>query len=369
MSIVSIHSPRQTTLFRNLPHRLPPTFLLRSNKRVEHKSPAVVSPLFACRPWLQDNAAIELGWDYAHHGIRPSLEALCSSADLKQGYQAGLAVFGRRTLKLTPYVKPWLETRFDALQRSIEFDTLQINARYIEQIAATHCPATRQALDIAEQHTVIGRLRTDIGYVAGNLFVMSRTARISQRGLRMTSTPAAARATRLDPADQARLEVLQSFGEALSHAAASRVPMLVLPPNRLHVRNPIQVLQALASLSLACGDDRFEAMRAAMPGKQVRDHVDAFADAFAASYRMSLSATMRAHSASKIEGRTLQRWAIEDAWKAVTVQLAWARLASHVDAAATERIVAKVGGRAVAITPDVDVPPQRPADQAVRLRA
>ena len=46
-----------------------------------------------------------------------------------------------------------------------------------------------------------------------------------------------------------RLAVLMSFVTPLPHEQAARLPLLVLPPNRLRLLNPVQALQAVVTLS------------------------------------------------------------------------------------------------------------------------
>jgi hypothetical protein len=420
MSLVAF-SASQTALFpstlasiKQTGRAQPPSFLKRSSARAKAAAPdrlgaAVVSPLFARRPWLQDDAAVQLGWDYGHYGVRPPLDALYALPELKQGYQAAIAVFGRRTLSLTATVQTWLALRLEALQSGREFDADEVNVRYVEQVATAFCPVTRRPLDLAANNALIARLRNDQGYAAGNLVAMSRRAYLAlsvsgavpladlaatdcasdrevdsardraENGV--AALPSSATMTticaialgRLDAADKGRLATLRSFGVPMSHAAASKLPLLVLPPNRLRVRNAIQVLQAMASRSLAVGDELYALMRAAMPGKDVRDDVDAFAAVFEEAFSASLAATTRSAALPGVAAAALHAWAIEDTWKSAAVQHGWQRLASHLDAASTERLIAKLGRRAVgftvAIWPDDGLLPEQPAVQADRLRA
>lgn len=321
------------------------------------------------RPWLQDDAGFTLGWDHAHHGLRPSLEALCTHPAVKRGYQAGVTVFGRRTLTATRTTRAWLALRLEALERGIRFDTFQVNARHIAQLVASHCPVTRQALHLGAPDSVILRLRGDADYVAGHLLMMSRAAWLaSSRSPRVAS--------RLDASDEARLRVLLSFGQAMPHGVAARQPLLVQPPNRLHLRNPIQALQAIASRSLVDGSAAFDEMRSAIVGISAQRDIDAFASAFRGAFDAVLTRQARADKPAAHDFRPdaiVVRHATEDAWICAEVLQAWQRVALRLDAGSAQRIVARLAGwcgsyRPMVTSGDAAILP-RPAAPAVRLHA
>jgi len=51
---------------------------------------------------------------------------------------------------------------------------VQVTPNYLQQIAVTHCPITRETL--TEEQASIDRVRNDAGYAAGNLVMMSQRA-------------------------------------------------------------------------------------------------------------------------------------------------------------------------------------------------
>ena len=55
-----------------------------------------------------DSTGFDLGWDHAHHGLVPPAELLLDGTPIGQGWRAGKAVFGRRTLAATRHVRLWL---------------------------------------------------------------------------------------------------------------------------------------------------------------------------------------------------------------------------------------------------------------------
>ena len=48
-----------------------------------------------------DRTAFELGWDYAHYRLTPPPEALADGHPVRQGWQAGSAVFGAKDYRAT----------------------------------------------------------------------------------------------------------------------------------------------------------------------------------------------------------------------------------------------------------------------------
>lgn len=353
--------------FNRFPLRSRPAAAAASNACTQRLGDPVVSPLFPRRPWLEDDAAFQLGWDHAHHGQRPALEAIAAHPALKQGYQTGVAVFGRRTLKATAATRFWLNARLDALEHGRHFDAERVNARYLEQLDTRWCPVTRQpmrliapapdtpatagassrphvqALPSQAGQAVLARLRPDAGDVPGHLVALGRTAWLAMSRL--------GSGHRLDADQRARLDTLRSFADPLDHDAARRIPLRVLPPNRLHLHNPVQALQAVASRALARGDAGFSLLRTAMPGSAWREDLEAFASVFEHAL-LEARASLASHDvafAERTDAATLQTWAIEDAWKSPRVLQWWIRLTASLSAEDCERIVMQVGSAAAGV--------------------
>lgn len=55
-----------------------------------------------------DAAGFDIGWDYARYRTLPPAQHLHAGHPVRQGWQAGRAVFGHRTLRPTPAVRQWL---------------------------------------------------------------------------------------------------------------------------------------------------------------------------------------------------------------------------------------------------------------------
>lgn len=205
----------------------------------------------------------EIGWDHAHHRLTPPVEHLVAFAALKQGWQAGQAVFGTRTLRATPHVRKWLQLRLHAWLRGRAFETVQVTPAFLKQIDVTHCPVTREPLTHATgtpSDASVDRVCNDAGYAAGNLAVMSTRANRAKAAygwadamafVRQIERGRLGRIDGLDAAGWARLAVLMSFATPLQHAQAASLPLLLLPPPRLRLLNPVQALQVLLTLAFA----------------------------------------------------------------------------------------------------------------------
>lgn len=305
--------------------------------------------------------AFELGWDFAHYGVTPADDALLTWPQLAQGFDAGRQTFGLRTLQPTRHARKWLSLRLNALGRGRVFDTEQVTPRYLQLIDTTHCPVTREQLSHGTGQASdwsVDRVFNNAAYAAGNLAVVSARANRAKADLGFEDAlrfmkdceGGVSEVDGLDGAQWARTAVLASFVEKLDHAQAATLPMLVLPPNRLRVFNPIQALQAVlcrlvlvlmeAEVLLPQGqaqlealEERLERVRAAFPGKALRKDVASFLEAYRA----------QAKSLAQGEGALPLRWAVEDAWQSRMVLNRWKRVARQLTATQAELIVEAQG--------------------------
>ena len=126
----------------------------------------------------------ELGWDHAHHGLVPPPGLLLPDTPICQGWMAGKAVFGGRTLAAGRSVRQWLALRLQAWRQGVSFEDQQVTAHYLGQIHAERCPVLRQPLGGAANSLLAGevaRLNSRAGYAAGNLATLSHQAAQAQR--------------------------------------------------------------------------------------------------------------------------------------------------------------------------------------------
>jgi hypothetical protein len=192
----------------------------------------------------------------------------------------------------------------------------------------------------------IDRVRNDGGYAAGNLALMSTKAnhakgakdfRGALRCVQQIESEQLPGIDGLTVSQWARVAVLCSFVEPLSHDEASALPLLVLPPNRLRLFNPVQALQAFVSQQLLTPGwsqrvSRFEDL---LPGKSCKRDFKSF----------FMALLPRVLEGGRLYDAYTARWAIEDAWRAPLVQQRWTRFARQLDAAQCEALLVKAAAR------------------------
>jgi len=296
-----------------------------------------------------ETLGFDLGWDFAHYGLTPPVVHLFTASPLLQGWQAGRASFGERTLKASRHIRMCLQLRTHALSRGLSFESLQLTANYLQQIDVEHCPVTRQALrqqDGAATERSIDRVRDDAGYAAGNLAVMSRMANRAKGSHDFEAAQAIARSVAagpfqqiggLGPKEWARVATLCSFVTELPHEQAAQLPLLVLPPNRLQLFNPIQALQALVTRQLASPgwSQRLARLEALLPAEATKADFNRFVLAF----------VPRVLTAGELIDPQQIRWALEDAWSDALVQKRWTKFALQLSSTQAESLVHKLAAK------------------------
>jgi hypothetical protein len=289
-----------------------------------------------------DRTAFEIGWDFAHYRLVPPADHLHAGHPVRQGWEAGHAAFGLRTLQPRPQVRKWLQLRLNAWLRGKAFDTLSVTPRLLRVIDVPVCPITGEALTQGtgtESDASIDRVHNGAGYAAGNLAVMSVRAnraksdhdwRAAAAFSRRAEAEGPATIDGLTAEQWARLASLMSLCTPLPHAAAASLPLRVLPPARLRVLNPVQALQVMLTL------------RFCRPGQMPR--VDALAALFPEGVRPSLHSLLTTLLARRIaagpgaDEATLRR-AMEAAWAQPLVLRRWQRVALRLVPTQCERIV------------------------------
>jgi hypothetical protein len=284
-----------------------------------------------------DAIGFEIGWDHAHYHLVPPADHLHAGHPVRQGWQAGQAVFGTRTLRATPAVRQWLQLRLAAWRDGHSFEDLQVTPNFIAQITGTTCPVTGEPLG---EDARIERVFLGAGYAAGNLVALSPRAAqakgacnwqqalgLAERIERGELTTAGG----LSAPEWRRLGVLMSLATPLKHAEVACLPLQVLPPNRLRVLNPAQALQTLLTLQFTRpGYARHMAdLAAAMPGSVARQAFQLFMHTLLAR-RIAAGPTADAVALRRV---------MEQAWLHPLVQRRWERLALSLTEAQCERIV------------------------------
>ena len=296
-----------------------------------------------------EHIGFELGWDHAHHGIAPPAPYAHEPSPIHNGWLAGTATFGERTLAPTAAVRQWLQLRLHAWLRGHCVELFEVTPQYLRQLTVTHCPITREPLDNAcgdATHTSINRVRHDAGYAGGNLAMISPRAHLAKAAHGFAASVDIARrleteAARgpspaplqdgLNAAQWGRLAVLCSYVEPLPHARACELPLLVLPPNRLRLFNPAQALQAFISQQLLSPgwSQRINRLETLLPSATVRR-------AFRSFFQTLLP---RVLSAGRPADPQRARWAVEDAWGHALVMQRWVRFAALMSARQCESVV------------------------------
>jgi hypothetical protein len=287
-----------------------------------------------------ERVGFDIGWDHAHHGLVPPPELLLDGTPLGQGWRAGKAVFGRRTLSTQRHTRQWLALRTLAWRQGVAFEAQSVTANYLAQMHVARCPVTRQALGGAvgqPDAAVIERLNVQAGYAAGNLAMLSQRAVRARDGVDvMEALRRASRAWMIEDdvhglpaAAWQRLAVLRSFATPLPFHEAARLPLAVLPPNRVRVLNAPQGLQALLTLQFTQPGwaARTRTIAALLPAHSLRQDFNLFVGALAAR-------AIEAHT-SKADVRQ----ALEDAWLNERVQRRWTHLVLSLGEAATQALL------------------------------
>jgi hypothetical protein len=302
--------------------------------------------------------AVRIGRDHAEHALRPPVDLLLASPALRRGWQAGRLAYAGRHRSATPQLRLWLLLRLQAWQEGRHFELLEVTPHYLVQLSTSVCPVTRETLATlsarsANEHPgdsridkpQLSRINQDAAYAAGNLGSLSHTAALAKAELRWNEALACASACRgaIDgqPAERraglsanawGRLGVLMSFVTALPHERAARLPLLVLPPNRLRLLNPVQGLQALVTLQLARSgwSQRMPAFEALLPSDNARRDFKTF----------FMRLLTQALAAGRPDNTQAWRWALEDAWRDPQLQQHWTSFALQLGPTQCERLLA-----------------------------
>jgi len=271
-----------------------------------------------------------LGFDYARFGMVPPAPCLWPGHPIREGWERGRRLMTRRTRPATLAVTRWLALRLAAWQRGEAFDDHQITPQVLRSLeVAAHCPVTGRALG---NDAVVVPVDVQRGWAAGNLMLVSPA--IADRWIAIDwaiAKDALARA-QADP-DAAvdglplrqwrRVVALKSLATPLPHDEAAHIPLLVLPPNRLRLVNPIQELQAVLTLQLS------------VPGwgQRARTVADSLPQALRTEFNLFFNSLLaqalrQGHGDDKPEMRD----ALAAAWGDEVVMRRWGRFAALVDA-------------------------------------
>lgn len=292
------------------------------------------------QPHPADRCAFDIGWDHARHGLVPSAEMLHPGTPVCQGWMAGKAVFGRRTLVCGRFTRQWLALRLQAWREGVAFDAQAVTPNYLGQIQSLHCPVLRTALGGAPGHAdaaVIERVNPQAGYAAGNLVVLSAQAAAARRGVDLQQAVRLARQCEssgepvhgLGAAAWWRAAALTSYAQSLPLAETAALPLALMPPNRVRLLNAAQGLQALLTQTFAAPgwSTRCLALAQRLPAHTLRQDFNLFVGAMAPR-------VLEADQAPRA-----RRLALEDAWLHERVQRRWQHFILSLGAQGTQALL------------------------------
>ena len=286
--------------------------------------------------------ALAIGRDHARHGLVPPAEHLLPGHPVRQGWEAARPRFAQRSLPAGRPVRQWLALRLQAWQRGQAFEEVQVTPNFLAQIDTPRCPITRQPLDDqgGDNTGVPERIGPGTAWAAGNLAVLSRRAQQAKGSLRWDDARLRAVLAESRPnglheglssAQWGRLACLMSLVTPLPHELAASLPLLVLPPNRLRLLNPIQGLQALVTLQLTRPGyaARIARLVSCLPGATLRRDFQLFFH----------SLLPRAWDGGHTQDPAELRLRLEDAWRQPLVLRRWQRFAAGLSLAQTEALL------------------------------
>ena len=296
----------------------------------------------------------EIGWDFAHYRLVPPVEQLLSGNSVRDGWEAGQSVFGVRTLRATPHSRKWLQLRIGAWLRGKAFELVQVTPNFLQRIDVPDCPITGLALTHAtgaDTDASVDRVNNLAGYAAGNLAVMSARANQAKAAcdwrdaaafVRQIETGRLGQIDGLNAREWARLAALMSYCTPLSHVEAANLPLLVLPPPRLRLLNPVQAVQAGLTLCFA------------HPGRTPK--LDALVRIFPAGVQHEVRSFLTTLLARRIAAGPAAcqdhlNAALEAAWCEPLIVRRWQRVALRMDAASSEAVAATLPAAASGSAP------------------
>ncbi|WP_374438173.1 hypothetical protein [Inhella sp.] len=301
-----------------------------------------VLPLPRSAEAVSDPAGWQLGYDHALHHVALPAAHLHPASPLFQGFHAALQTgTSPRQREVAAGTRSWLALRLQAWQEGLPFEDQLLTPHYLRQLRRSHCPVTRAALHDELNHPqqrTWARLRQDLGYAAGHLVQLGRTAALALAG--RTAHQLQATAERLaqqggseaglDDAAWARLAALVRL---VTPQDGRLDPLPVLPPNRLRLLNPQQALQAWVGRQLALSGwaARGTALHDALPSVPARQ----------AAHALWAALAPHALRLPQHDGVELL-WRLEDLWCEARVQRRWVELLQTLRGVDLEALLLKL---------------------------
>jgi hypothetical protein len=302
-----------------------------------------------------DHAGFELGWDHARFGVRPREDQLARIPELQAGLRAGRLHFGHVQAETDPFIRRWLLVRGNALARSRICDA-SVTPDLLRQLAVPYCPITRQELTYAscglqENGAAIrsvDRITNSLGYITGNLAIMSVAANKAKgrrsydetmdlvRGLRAAAGTVQA-VDGLTAEQWERLACLMGYSQPSSRwAETAAQPMVVFPAKYMMTGHALIYLRWLLSHvpwrsgRHGTAQSVCHAWSLNFPGKPLRRAAEKVAFQYCQA-AVALYCKLRSAGVAENAAAPWQ-WLAEDAWRNPAVVTGWKRLVDSISA-------------------------------------
>jgi hypothetical protein len=309
---------------------------------------AALRPNATSTPFLGE-AAFDLGWDLACHGVPLPMQAMPGIARLEEGWKAARDDARGHKGRATAFDRSWLTFRLRELSRGRVAQS-SLTPGYLQAIAPRHCPILRTPLDYSmpggagptvERAWTVVRLDPAMPCQPGNGIIVSEATAKTVEGLQLGSLSSALRAADrmaadreegLTAAQRARVGFLFALAAPPQEWIAQARPMVLLPPAGFEYANPLVALQEQLTLEFWL-DGKYKHLartELALPSAArmaMRSVYEALEDAIARSAR---SSSLNA------------RWLSEDAWTDSVVRSRWTRLVLILQPAEVQQLAGRL---------------------------
>lgn len=275
---------------------------------------------------LDDRVGFELGWDFAMAGVLPVGDQL-SYRQIALGYAQAQQKLGKgRGTSGDRFMRKVLQVRFNAWLRGRDIDTSVLTAHLLQSIDVEVCPIMRETLTHSQNTAMdwsVERIDNTVGYVPGNLAIISRLANEAKythgsleliRIARMCSNTGHLYVG-LDSRQWARLACLASMQESLDLDVLLSWPMVLRPPKGVAISIPWAVKATASERVMAQGAQAFDELQ-----------LDSDQETVAAR---AFGATLDHEIQKLCEAGVEACFAIEDAWWSQAVKQAWVGWVNH----------------------------------------
>ena len=291
-----------------------------------------------------ERAGFDLGWDIARVGYGLSADTKIGAC-VANGITAGRMHFGAVKPVHCRYERKLIQIRIGAHRRTIPFATESVDVDFLKSIDVEYCPITRIRLTHSSGQDTdwsVDRLHNNVGYVAGNLAIMSSAANKEKDTLDFAGLARRAINHTLRPRDgfplQAdawqRLWTLVSYSLAVPDAEVHAWPLVICPPTWVPIAPAWRLklcLGYVADHGMPHGKER-----ALLDGKKELRVLHAFCEAKRYANGRAQRTLNDRHGTPRSD---IDRWSIEDAGREPLVNHAYARLLGGISVSSQAHVL------------------------------